>query len=224
MNQHPGILGTKLGMTQLFMEDGTVLPCTVVQGGCVVVGKRTQERDGYSALVLGLGERKEKHASKAVIASFKKVGQTPKKTVREFRCPAEYAAEFEIGQELKVEEIFEAGQKVDVQARSKGKGFTGVMRRHNFAGSKASHGAHESHRHAGSIGMATTPGRVLKGHPMAGQHGNKIVSVLNLKVAKVIPEKQLVLLQGGVPGSPKCVVTVRGAVKKRGGKPVKTED
>lgn len=219
MNQRPGILGTKLGMTQFFTDDGTVKQCTVIQGGCVVVGKRTLEKDGYSALVLGLGERKEKHASKAVVEAFKKVGQTPKRVVRELRCSPEYAAEFELGAQLRVEDIFEPGQFVDVQATSKGRGFTGVMRRHNFSGAKSSHGAHETQRHAGSIGMATTPGRVLKGHKMAGQHGNKVVSVLNLRVAKVLPEKQLVLVEGGVPGAKHGVVRVRGAVKKRGGKP-----
>jgi len=223
MNQYPGILGKKLGMTQLFLDDGTVVACTVVQAGCVVVDKRTMERDGYSALVLGLGERKEKHASKAVVAAFKKRGQTPKTHVREFRCSPEYAAGFEIGAELRVEDIFEPGQFIDVQGTSKGSGFSGVMKRWNFKGAKSSHGAHETQRHAGSIGMATTPGRVLKGHKMAGQRGNKTFSTLNLKVAKVIPEKQLVLIEGGVPGAPQGVVSVRGAIKKRGGKPKKAD-
>jgi large subunit ribosomal protein L3 len=223
VNQHPGILGTKLGMTQLFRDDGTLVPCTVVRGGCVVVGKRTLERDGYSALVVGLGERKDKHASKALIGSLKKAGQTPKRVIRELRCSAEYAEQVEIGQPLKVEDVFEPGQLVDVQARSKGRGFTGVMRRHNFAGAKSSHGAHETQRHAGSIGMATTPGRVLKGHKMPGQHGNKTVSVLNLRIAKVEPERQLILIEGGVPGPNHGIVKVRGAVKKRGGKPKKKD-
>lgn len=223
MNQHPGILGKKLGMTQLFLDDGTVTSCTVVQGGCVVVDKRTPERDGYSALVVGLDERKEKHASKAVVEAFKKRGQTPKRHVRELRCSPEYAAGIEIGAELRVEDIFEEGQFVDVQARSKGSGFTGVMKRHNFSGAKKSHGAHETQRHAGSIGMATTPGRVLKGHKMAGQHGNKVMTVLNLKVARVVPEKQLVLVAGGVPGPDHGFVCLRGAVKKRGGKPKKAD-
>ncbi len=222
MNQHPGIIGKKLGTTQYFKEDGTVIPCTVVQtAGCVVVGKRTLEKDGYSALVLGLGERKAKHTSKAVIESFKKKGQSPKRDVRELRCSAEHAASFEIGQPLEYDKLFVEGQFIDVQARSKGRGFTGVMRRHNYSGAKSSHGAHETQRHAGSIGMATTPGRVLRGHKMAGQHGNKTVSVLNLKIAKLIPEKGLILIEGGVPGSKNGLVTVRGAIKKQGGKPAK---
>ena len=219
MNKHPGIIGTKLGMTQLFLEDGNVVSCTVIQGGCRVVGKRTQDKDGYDALVLGLGERKDKHTSKAVRTAFDKVGQKPPRLVREMRAPAEYVAGFEIGQEVKVEDVFEEGQKVDVKSTSKGRGFAGVVRRYNFAGATASHGAHEWTRHGGSIGTTTTPGRVLKGRKMPGQHGNKTVSVLNQKVVKVIPEKQLVLIAGGVPGAPSSLVRVQGAVKRSGGKP-----
>jgi len=168
--------------------------------------------------VLGLGERKEKHSTKPVVEALKKVGQTPKREIRELRASAEHAAAYEIGQEVKVDEVFSDGQFVDVQATSKGKGFAGVMKRHNFAGAKASHGVHEAKRHGGSIGTTTTPGRVLPGKKMAGQLGNKIVSVLNVRVVKVIAEKQLVLLRGGVPGAPGSLVRVQGAVKKDGGK------
>ncbi len=219
MNEYPGIIGTKIGNTQLVKEDGTIIPCTVIQGGCYVVGKRTEEKDGYSALVLGLGERKAKHANKPMIEAAKKAGSKLARNIRELRAPAEYVAGFEVGQEIKVEDVFTEGQKVDVQGRSKGSGFTGVMKRHNFAGAKASHGAHEWKRHGGSIGTTTTPGRVLPGQKMAGQHGNKIVSVLNQKIAKVIPEKQLVLIAGNVPGAKQSVVRIQGAVKKMGGKP-----
>ncbi|MBW2455887.1 MAG: 50S ribosomal protein L3 [Deltaproteobacteria bacterium] len=219
MNKHPGIIGTKLGMTQLFLEDGNVVSCTVIQAGCRVVGKRTQDRDGYDALILGIGERKDKHTSKAVRTAFGKVGQKPPRLVREMRGTPEYVAGFEIGQDVKVEEIFQEGQKVDVQATSKGRGFSGVVRRYHFAGATSSHGAHESTRHGGSIGTTTTPGRVLKGRKMPGQHGNKTVTVLSQKVVKLIPEKQLVLIAGGVPGAPSSVVRVQGAVKKGGGKP-----
>lgn len=219
MNEYPGIIGTKLGTTQLVKEDGTIIPCTVVQAGCYVVGKRTEEKDGYNALILGLGERKAKHSSKAMRVAAEKAGAKLARSIREVRGTAEYVAGFEVGQELKVEDIFTEGQKVDVQARSQGKGFTGVMKRHNFAGAKASHGAHEWKRHGGSIGTTTTPGRVWPGQKMAGQHGNKIVSVLNQKIAKVIPEKQLVLIAGSVPGAKQSIVRVQGAVKKLGGKP-----
>ena len=218
MNQHPGILGTKLGMTQIFTEDGSVVPCTVVRGGCIVLDKRTLERDGYSALVVGLGERKLKHTSKAVQGSLKKLGQTPKRFVQELRCPPEYAATVEIGQTIKVEDVFSTGQFVDVRAKSKGHGFTGVMKRYHFKGAVASHGAHETQRHAGSIGMNATPGRILKGHRMEGQHGNSMVTIHNLRVAQIVPDKQLVLVEGALPGPDNGVVTVRGAVKKLGGR------
>jgi large subunit ribosomal protein L3 len=219
MNEHPGIIGIKLGMTQLFHEDGSVIPCTVVQAGCRVVGKRTQERDGYNALILGWGERKPKHTSKAVRTAFEKAGTKAPRFTRELRASAEQVAAHEIGQVLKVEDIFTEGQLVDVQGRGKGHGFTGVMKRHKFKGAVATHGTHEWRRHGGSIGTNMTPGRVKLGMKMAGQHGNKIVSVLNQRVAKVIAEKQLVLIDGTVPGAPQTCVRVQGAVKKRGGKP-----
>jgi large subunit ribosomal protein L3 len=218
MNTYPGIIGTKLGMTQLFQDDGTMVPCTVVQAGCRVVGKRTQDKDGYDALILGLGERKSKHTSKAVAKAAEKLGQKVARVTREMRVTADYAASHEIGADLKVEEIFEEGQLVDVQGISKGRGFAGVMKRHNFKGTKASHGVHETHRHGGSIGKATTPGRVIPGKKMAGQLGNKKISVLSQRIAKIIPETQLVLVYGSVPGAPQTVVRVQGAIKKAGGK------
>lgn len=215
MNKNPGIIGRKVGMTQIFNEAGELIPCTVIEAGCIVVGKRSQEKDGYSALVLGLGERKDKHTSKAVKGSFAKAGVATPKHVKELRLSEEAVAGYEVGQELKVEEIFEVGQRIDVQSRSKGHGFSGVMVRHNFKGAKASHGAHEWTRHGGSIGMATTPGRVWPGTKMAGQHGNKIVSVLNQKVAKVVADKKLLLIEGSVPGARNSIVRVQGAAKKR---------
>ena len=221
MNQNLGIIGTKVGMTQHFKEDGTLVPCTVIQAGCRVVGKRTEEKDGYSAIILGLGEAKDKRLSKAVKTAYEKRGQKAPKITKEIRMSAEAVAGYELGDVLKVEEIFEVGQKVDVQAKSKGRGFTGVMVRHNFAGAKSSHGAHETYRHGGSIGMATTPGRVLPGKKMAGQHGNKIVSVLSQKVVHIDADNQLLLVDGSVPGAKTGVVRVQGAVKKKNaGKPV----
>jgi len=221
MNQNLGIIGTKVGMTQHFKEDGTLVPCTVIQAGCRVVGKRTEEKDGYSAIILGLGEAKDKRLSKAVKTAYEKRGQKAPKITKEIRMSAEAVAGYELGDVLKVEEIFEVGQKVDVQAKSKGRGFTGVMVRHNFAGAKSSHGAHETYRHGGSIGMATTPGRVLPGKKMAGQHGNKIVSVLSQKIVHIDADNQLLLLDGSVPGAKTGVVRVQGAVKKKNaGKPV----
>src|ERR1051325_9218007 len=129
MNQHPGVIGRKLGMTQIFGEDGTVTACTVVEAAVVVVAKRTIEKDGYSALVLGIGERSEKHSNKAGVGFYKKAGVTPKQTLRELRCTPEFAAAAEVGQPLKVENLFEEGQLVDVQGVTRGRGFPGVMRR-----------------------------------------------------------------------------------------------
>jgi large subunit ribosomal protein L3 len=218
MNQNPGIIGKKIGYTQIFDDKGEVLRCTVVQAGCVVIGKRTVEKDGYSALILGLGERKEKHTSKPLAGAYKKSGQTPKKVVRELRAPAEHVAKFELGQKLAVDEIFEVGQFVDAQGQSRGRGFTGVMRRWNFAGAVNSHGTHEYFRHGGSIGTNMTPGRTLPNLKMPGHYGDETTSTLNLKIAKLIPEEDLVLILGAVPGSKNGIVTIRGAVKKNGGK------
>jgi large subunit ribosomal protein L3 len=218
VNPYPGIIGTKLGMTQFFTENGSVVQCTAIHANCRLVGKRTQAKDGYSALILGLGEAKAKHTSKALRTSFEKREQTTPKHVQELRATAEAVEAAELGQVLKLDEIFTEGQMVDVRSRSQGKGFAGVMKKHNFKGGKASHGVHEVKRHGGSIGMATTPGRVWPGKKMAGQEGNKIVSVLNQRIAKIIPEKQLLLIEGSVPGAKNGIVRVQGAVKKRGGK------
>ncbi len=217
MNQNPGIIGTKVGYTQIFDERGEVLRCTVVQAGCVVIGKRTVEKDGYSALILGLGERKEKHTSKPLAGAYKKSGQTPKRIVRELRASVEHVAKFEVGQKLAVDEIFEVGQFVDAQGVSRGRGFTGVMRRWSFAGAVSSHGTHEYFRHGGSIGTNMTPGRTLPNVKMPGHYGDETTSTLNLKIAKLIPEDDLVLILGAVPGSRDGVVTIRGAVKKKNG-------
>jgi large subunit ribosomal protein L3 len=217
MNKHPGIIGTKIGMTQIFDEKGEVIRCTVVHAGCVVIDKRTPDKHGYSALVLGLGERKEKRTTKPQLGTFKKLNQTPKRFVRELRVPEEHAAKFELGQKVAIDEVFQVGQFVDAQGISRGRGFTGVMRRWNFAGGVNSHGTHEYFRHGGSIGTNMTPGRTLPGLKMPGHYGSETVSALNLKIAKLLPEDDLVLIEGAVPGPKGSLVTVRGAVKKRGG-------
>ncbi|HEY4157295.1 MAG TPA: 50S ribosomal protein L3 [Polyangiaceae bacterium] len=219
MNQYPGLIGRKLGMTQIFAEDGSVIPCTVIESNAIVVGKRTQAKDGYDALVLGVGERKEKHTNKALAGAFKKANVTPRRTLRELRCAGEFAAGFEVGAELKVDQFFEEGQLVDVQGVSRGRGFSGVVRRYHFAGGVQTHGTHEYRRHGGSIGTNMTPGRVKPGMKMPGQHGNKNVSVLSQKVVKVIADQNLILIRGGIPGSRNGLVVVHGAIKRRGGKP-----
>jgi len=215
MNKNLGILGKKVGMTQIFDEKGEVLRCTVVQAGGVVIGKRTMEKDGYSALIVGLGERKEKHTKKPLLGAYRKTQQTPKRVVRELRVSVEDAAKFEVGQKIVVDQVFEVGQKVDAQGQSRGRGFTGVVRRWNFAGAVQTHGTHEYRRHGGSIGTNMTPGRTLPGLKMPGHYGAETVSALNLRVAKLIPEDDLVLIEGAVPGSKEGIVLIRGAVKKK---------
>ena len=217
MNQHPGVVGRKIGMTQVFEEDGTVVPCTVVQASPVVVGKRTKDKDGYDALMLGIEPAHERHTSKPQAGFFKKASVPPMRVVREFRCDADFVAKFEVGQKLTLDQVFQAGQFVDVQGVSRGRGFTGVMRRHNFKGAVSTHGAHEYKRHGGSIGTNMTPGRVLPGRKMPGQHGNKTCSVLSQRVVKILPEDNLILIRGGVPGSRNGLVLVRGASRRDGG-------
>ncbi len=216
MNSNPGIIGIKLGNMQFFTDDGNVTRVTVVEAGPVtVIGKRTKEKDGYSALILGMGERKEKHTNKAQIVAAQMVNQTPKRIVKELRVTEEYAAKFEVGQVLKVDEIFTVGQKVDAQGRTRGRGFTGVMRRWSFAGGVSSHGTHEYFRHGGSIGTNMTPGRTLPNIKMAGHYGDETVSMQNLKIARIDSEKHLLLIEGGIPGAKGSLVLVRHAVKQR---------
>lgn len=214
MNKHPGIIGRKIGMTQIFNEKGEVIRCTVVQAGCVVIGKRTLDKDGYSALIVGLDDAKEKHTNKAQAGYFKKAGVPAKRWVKELRCSPEHAAKFEPGAVLKVEDVFEVGQYVDAQGRTRGRGFSGVVRRWSMAGSVGSHGTHEYFRHGGSIGTNMTPGRTLPGLKMPGHYGDETVTIHNLRLIKVIPEDQLILIEGGIPGPDGQHVIVRGAVKK----------
>lgn len=218
MNQHPGVIGRKLGMTQIFQDDGTVVPCTVIESRPVVVGKRTAQKDGYDALVIGIEDAKEKHTRKPLAGSFKKTGVPAKRVIREFRCSAEHAAKFELGQEVKLTDVFEEGQFVDVQGIMRGRGFSGVVRRHHFAGNVQTHGTHEYRRHGGSIGQRKTPGRTFPGMRMPGQHGNWTVTVPNQKIVKILAEESIVLVGGGVPGARNSLVVVRGASRKSGGK------
>jgi len=217
MNTQPGIYGRKLGCTQIFEADGSVKRVTVIEAGpIVVVGKRTLEKDGYTALVLGFDERKEKHTTKPLAGYFKKANITPKRLVKELRCEPEFAAKWEVGQPLKLDEIFQPGQMVDARGTTRGRGFTGVMRRWNFAGAGSdTHGTHEYRRHGGSIGTNMTPGRTLPNLKMGGQYGNETVSILNVKLARVDAEKNLLMLEGGTPGAKNGIVLVRTAVKTR---------
>ncbi len=217
MNKNLGLIGKKLGNTQIFDAVGMVQRVTVIEcGPCTVLGKRTDERDGYSAVILGFGEKREKSVNMPEGGFFKKIGQKPAKVVQELRLPSEAVSQYEVGQVLKPSEIFTAGQLVDVVGLSKGRGFTGVMKRHNFKGSRsATHGTHEYQRHGGAIGTNMTPGRVFAGVKMPGQHGNQKITVQNIRVARVMDAENLVLVQGSVPGSRESIVTVRRANKAK---------
>lgn len=214
MNTQPGIFGRKVGSTQLFEQDGTVTRVTVIKAGpAVVIGKRTVEKDGYSALILGLEERNAKHTPKPLAGYFKKASSSPKRLVKELRCGAEFASQWEVGQPLKLEAIFQPGMRVDAKGTTRGRGFSGVVRRWSFAGAVSTHGTHEYRRHPGSIGTNMTPGRTLPNLKMGGQYGNETVSILNLKVARVDSDNNLLLVEGGVPGARNGIVLVRQAVK-----------
>ena len=208
-----GILGAKLGMTQVFDENNRVVPVTVIKAGpCVVTGIRTEETDGYNAVQIAFGAIDPRKVTKPVAGQFAKAGVTPRRHVAEIRLDsAEQAAGFELGQELGAD-VFDDGAFVDVTGTSKGKGFAGTMKRHGFAGQGASHGNQATHRKPGSIGGAATPGRVFKGKAMAGRMGNERVTTMNLKVHKVIAEEGVLLIKGAVPGRNGGLVMVRSAV------------
>ncbi|MBK8172671.1 MAG: 50S ribosomal protein L3 [Sandaracinaceae bacterium] len=216
MNTNLGLIGKKLGNTQLFNEEGNVQRVTVIScGPCVVLGKRTEEKDGYTALILGYGDKSDKGVNKPAAGFFKKINQTAKRTIKELRMNADNLAKYEVGQSLKPSEIFTVGQKVDVSGTSRGRGFTGVMTRWNFAGFGRSHGTHEYRRHGGSIGTNMTPGRTLPNLKMPGQSGNVPSTMQNLKVARIMDEEQLILIEGAVPGAKNNMVTVRHAIKAK---------
>ena len=207
-----GILGSKLGMTQLWDENNKVVPVTVIQAGpCVVTQVRTPEVDGYNAVQLGYGAVKAKKVTKPEAGHFAKADVTPRKHLVELRTAD--ASEFELGQELTAE-VFADGEIVDVTGTSKGKGTAGVMKRHGFHGLRASHGVHRKHRSPGSIGGCATPGRVFKGLRMAGRMGNNKVTVQNLKIHAVDAERGLLLVRGAIPGNNGSLVVVRSAAKK----------
>lgn len=205
------LLGTKLGMTQLWDEAGRLVPITVVHVGTNVVTQvRTSEIDGYSAVQLASGDLRTKNVSKPMQGHFDKAGVTPRKKLAEIRTSD--AGEYQLGQELSAD-VFAAGETVDVIGTSKGKGFAGVMKRHGFKGVSASHGAHRNHRKPGSIGACATPSRVFRGTRMAGRMGNERVTVQNLSIHAVDAEKGILLVAGPVPGNKGGSVVVRTAVK-----------
>ena len=199
-------------MTQFFGADGTVVPITVIQTGpCVVVQKKETTRDGYNAVQLGFGSRKSQKVNKPEQGHLEKAGKGAFEVLREFR--SEEVSQYEVGQEIKVSDFFKTGDRIDVTGTSKGRGFSGVIKRWGFAGFPGSHGTHETFRHGGSIGNRSYPGRVFKGKKMAGHWGNERISVQNLEVVAVRPEGNLLLVKGSVPGSKRGVLLIRQAVK-----------
>ena len=214
MKRTLGIIGRKLGMTQVFLEDGSVIPVTVVEAGpCSVIQKKTKENDGYEALQLGFLPKSGKRVKKPLAGHFKKAGTGAFYTLKEFRV--EDFGGYEAGQEVKVT-LFKPGDIVDVTGLSKGKGFAGVVKRHGFHGSPGSHGTHEYFRHGGSVGPATFPHHAFRGLRMPGQYGNRKVTLQNIKVVDVKEDQNLLLLKGGIPGSPTGWVLIRSATKKKG--------
>ncbi len=201
-----GIIGKKIGMTSIYDANGKNIPCTVIEAGpCVITQVKTPETDGYNALQLGFENQKESRINKPTMGHFKKAGTTPQKKLVEFR---DFEGEHKLGDAVTVD-IFNEGEFVDVAGTSKGKGFQGVVKRHNFRGvGDATHGQHNRMRAPGSIGAASYPARVFKGMRMAGQMGNKRVKVTNLQVMKVFPEKNLLVVKGAIPGPKNSYVIV----------------
>ena len=203
----PGLLGKKIGMTSVFSADGKNVPCTVIElGPCVVTQIKTVDNDGYEALQLGFQEKKEKHTTAPMAGHFKKAGVAPQRHLAEFKG---FDGEYKLGDTITVDSIFSDSDFVDIQGTSKGKGFQGVVKRHGFGGvGQSTHGQHNRLRAPGSVGACSYPAKVFKGMRMAGQMGNECVTVQNLQVIKVMPEHNLLLIKGSIPGSKGSIVIV----------------
>lgn len=202
------ILAKKIGMTQIFNEEGALVPVTVLEAGpCTVTQVKTVENDGYAAVQIGFVDAKEKHTNKPMQGHFNKAGVEFKRNLKEFKLDGE----FEVGQVIKAD-TFEVGDAIDVKGTSKGKGFQGAIKRHGFSRGPMAHGS-KYHRSAGSMGNASFPGKVFKGKKLAGHMGAETVTVQNLEVVKVMPEKNLLLVKGSIPGPKKAVVEIKSAVK-----------
>ena len=206
-----GIIGKKLGMTQIFLEDGSVVPVTVIEAGlCTVAQKKTVETDGYDAVQLAFGDVKEKHMTKAEIGHFKKAGVDAKKHLKEFRL--DNASEMNVGDVVSAD-TFAAGDKVDITGITKGRGYTGAVKRWGNHILRMTHGTGPIHRQVGSMGANSSPSRVVKNKKMAGQYGNEQVTVLNLAVVKIDAEKNIIAVKGAVPGAKGGIVFIRNSVK-----------
>ncbi len=211
-----GLLGKKIGMSQVFHEDGSVVPVTVIKvGPCLVVQKKAEDKEGYNALQVGFDEvKKEKLVNKPRKGHFAKANVPPMAFIREFRVTAEEAEANDLGSEIPID-IFAIGDFVDVIGTSKGKGFAGVIKRHGFKGAPASHGSHEYFRHGGSIGQNMTPGRTMRGMKMPGHMGNRRVTTQNLKVVEVRGDTNILMIEGSVPGPTNGYVVIKKAAKKK---------
>ena len=206
-----GIIGKKLGMTQIFDEVGNVIPVTLIEAGpCAIAQKKTVENDGYDALQLAFGDDKEKHQTKAQLGHFKKAGITPKRHLKEFRL--EDCSTYNVGDVIAVD-TFAAGEKVDITGITKGHGYTGAVKRWGHHILRMTHGTGPVHRQVGSMGANSTPSRVFKNKKMAGQYGNEQVTILNLVVVKIDAEKNLIAVKGAVPGAKGGIVFIRDSVK-----------
>ena len=206
-----GIIGKKVGMTQIFDEVGNVIPVTIIQAGpCVVAQRKTAEKDGYEAVQLGFEDVKEKHSTKAEIGHFAKNGLATKKHLKEFRL--EDCSGYNVGDVVSVE-TFAVGEKVDVTGTTKGRGYTGVIKRWNHHRLKMTHGVGPVHREVGSMGANSSPSRVFKNKKMAGQYGNEQVTILNLNVAKIDAENNLIAIRGAIPGAKGGIVFIRDSIK-----------
>jgi large subunit ribosomal protein L3 len=205
----PGLIGRKIGMTSVFGPEGESIPCTVIEAGpCIVTQVKNAESDGYRAIQLSFGDKKEKHTNKAEVGHFKKANTTAKRTSVEFRdFRTEFDGKVDLGTEIRIQDVFVEGDWLDAIGTSKGKGFQGVVKRHGFSGvGEATHGQHNRLRAPGSIGNASFPARVMKGMRMAGRMGNDRVKVLNLRVIKIMPEQNLIIVSGSVPGAKNSTV------------------
>jgi large subunit ribosomal protein L3 len=213
----PGLLGKKLGMTQVFADDGEAVPVTVIQvGPCHVIGTRTEERDGYTAIVLGFDEKPVRLANKAELGIAKAASSKPQRFIREIRLPKEEAAKYTLGQVLGPKDVFTDGNPLDVEGWSKGKGYQGVIKRHHMKGMTRAHGTHEYFRHGGSIGCRLTPQRVHKGKRMAGQMGDDRVTQQNLQLFRILADDNVILVRGSVPGAAnEYVVVTKAATRKQ---------
>lgn len=210
-----GLLGKKIGMTQVFTDDGEAVPVSVIQTGpCHVVATRTQDRDGYTAVVLGFDEKPVRLASKPELGAIKDSGIKPQRFIREIRLPADEAAKYAVGQVLGPKDVFNDATPVDVEGTSKGKGYQGVIKLHHMSGMTRAHGTHEYFRHGGSIGCRLTPQRVHKGKRMAGQMGNEKVTIQNLQVVRILADENVILVRGAVPGAPHEYVVVTNAATR----------